>query len=65
MWKTNVYQEVPAGVCVASGKPIFDQLQCLRFQFKLTNSLNFQSWEPVAHTCNPSYSGGRDQVDRS
>jgi hypothetical protein len=22
-------------------------------------------WEPVAHTCNPSYSGVRDQEDRS
>jgi hypothetical protein len=22
------------------------------------------SWAPVAHTCNPSYSGGRDQEDR-
>jgi hypothetical protein len=21
------------------------------------------SWAPVAHTCNPSYSGGRDQDD--
>jgi hypothetical protein len=21
-------------------------------------------WVPVAHTCNPSYSGGRDQEDR-
>jgi hypothetical protein len=21
------------------------------------------SWTPVAHTCNPSYSGGRDQED--
>jgi hypothetical protein len=23
------------------------------------------SWVPVAHTCNPSYSGGRDQEDCS
>jgi hypothetical protein len=23
------------------------------------------SWVPVAHTCNPSYSGGRDQQDPS
>jgi hypothetical protein len=22
------------------------------------------SWVPVAHTCNPSYSGGSDQEDR-
>jgi hypothetical protein len=22
-------------------------------------------WEPVAHICNPSYSGGRDQEDLS
>jgi hypothetical protein len=22
------------------------------------------SWVPVAHTCNPSYSGGRDQEDQ-
>jgi hypothetical protein len=25
----------------------------------------FGSWVLVAHTCNPSYSGGRDQEDRS
>jgi hypothetical protein len=24
-----------------------------------------QGWPLVAHTCNPSYSGGRDQEDRS
>jgi hypothetical protein len=30
---------------------------------ELKNS--YQSWEPVAHTCNPSYSGGSDQEDRS
>jgi hypothetical protein len=24
---------------------------------------NKQSWAPVAHACNPSYSGGRDQED--
>jgi hypothetical protein len=24
-----------------------------------------RSWAPVAHTCNLSYSGGRDQEDRS
>jgi hypothetical protein len=23
----------------------------------------FSSWVPVAHVCNPSYSGGRDQED--
>jgi hypothetical protein len=23
------------------------------------------SWTPVVHTCNPSYSGGRDQEDHS
>jgi hypothetical protein len=23
------------------------------------------SWTPVAHTCNPGYSGGRDQEDHS
>jgi hypothetical protein len=23
-----------------------------------------KNWAPVAHTCNPSYSGGRDQEDR-
>jgi hypothetical protein len=23
------------------------------------------SWVPVAHICNPSYSGGRDQEDHS
>jgi hypothetical protein len=23
------------------------------------------SWAPVAHTCNPSYSGGRDQENYS
>jgi hypothetical protein len=22
-----------------------------------------ENWVPVAHTCNPSYSGGRDQED--
>jgi hypothetical protein len=24
-----------------------------------------QCWAPVAHTCNPSYSGGRDQENHS
>jgi hypothetical protein len=24
---------------------------------------NFLSWAPVAHTCNPSYSGDRDQEE--
>jgi hypothetical protein len=23
------------------------------------------SWEPVAHSCNPSYLGGKDQEDHS
>jgi hypothetical protein len=25
----------------------------------------FNSWAPVAHACNPSYSGGRDQEEHS
>jgi hypothetical protein len=25
--------------------------------------ISIESWAPVAHTCNPSYSGGRDQED--
>jgi hypothetical protein len=25
---------------------------------------SIQSWVPVAHACNPSYSGGTDQEDR-
>jgi hypothetical protein len=27
--------------------------------------INNYGWAPVAHTCNPSYSGGRDQEDHS
>jgi hypothetical protein len=32
---------------------------------KMFSSKNFvhSSWVPVAHTCNPSFSGGRDQED--
>jgi hypothetical protein len=26
---------------------------------------NYPSWALVAHSCNPSYSGGRDQEDHS
>jgi hypothetical protein len=29
------------------------------------SSRPIQSWASVAHTCNPSYSGGRDQEDHS
>jgi hypothetical protein len=25
--------------------------------------MSHESWKPVAHACNPSYSGGRDQKD--
>jgi hypothetical protein len=31
----------------------------------LTKNLEFNSQESEAHTCNPSYSGGRDQEDPS
>jgi hypothetical protein len=31
-------------------------------QLKLPLKVSF-TWVPVAHTCNPSYSGGRDQKD--
>jgi hypothetical protein len=30
-----------------------------------SQSLHSSQAPPVAHTCNPSYSGGRDQEDRS
>jgi hypothetical protein len=29
----------------------------------MTEIAGYISWAPVAHTCNPSYSGGRDQED--
>jgi hypothetical protein len=33
-------------------------------RFKLTSSdIDRSSWAPVAHICNSSYSGGRDQED--
>jgi hypothetical protein len=31
---------------------------------KYSTTRTHGSWAPVAHTCNPSYSGGRDQEDR-
>jgi hypothetical protein len=31
---------------------------------KTKNSKTCLSWVPVAHACNPSFSGGRDQEDR-
>jgi hypothetical protein len=32
--------------------------------FPLIDMLNYKwSWAPVAHACNPSYLGGRDQED--
>jgi hypothetical protein len=36
--------------------------------FELLNKCSLStshSWVPVAHACNPSYSGGRDQEDQS
>jgi hypothetical protein len=32
-------------------------------QNKVNKKMEHRSWVPVAHTCNPSYSGSRDQED--
>jgi hypothetical protein len=41
----------------------------LKYFISLSSGYGFKivhmSWAPVAHVCNPSYSGGRDQEDRS
>jgi hypothetical protein len=34
--------------------------QCLQ---SVTYTIILSSWVPMAHACNPSYSGGRDQED--
>jgi hypothetical protein len=36
-----------------------------RWSERHIRSRNWVSWAPVAHAYNPSYSGGRDQKDRS
>jgi hypothetical protein len=43
---------------------LFNYFCWIHYQFfYVTKTLN--NWVPVAHTCNPSYSGGRDQEDHS
>jgi hypothetical protein len=52
-----------------SGIQLIDQaknLWCRRGDKIHTEGIeNLSSWVPVAHTCNTSYSGGRDQEDHS
>jgi hypothetical protein len=43
--------------------PVY-QAQVLEFKPQYCKKEKMRrSWVPVAHTCNPSYSGGRDQED--
>jgi hypothetical protein len=51
------------GVEMHSATNVTVELSLVRGECTVT--ANRRSWALVAHTCNPIYSGGRDQEDRS
>jgi hypothetical protein len=38
-------------------------LLSIKYLFRVDINMKRKSWAPVAHACNPSYSGGRDLED--